>query len=305
MTQDGLAFTHHRVRRVRQLLRKRNLRHAQGSLVVEGAELLSAALEAGAAVEAVYVAAGGRTGAEESEVLQRAYNSGARVFDLAPGVVERIADTVAPQPILAVVGYATGRLEEVEGRSMVMVCVDVRDPGNAGTMIRTADAAGVEAVICCEGTVDPTNPKTVRASSGSLFHLPVIWGVGVHDVVGSLKSWGFATVGAVVHGGADYATFDWRRPTALVFGNESSGLVPTIADLLDERVSVPMKGRAESLNVGSSAAVLCFEALRQRRSGERAGDGPGPARPVTSRPASTLPASTMPAMGDRTGEGPS
>jgi TrmH family RNA methyltransferase len=261
--------------------------------VVEGAELLAAALDAGIGVEAVYVAPGGRSGAGEREAVELAYTSGARVFELAPGVVERIADTVTPQPILAVVGYATGRLEEVEARSMVMVCVNVRDPGNVGTMIRTADASGVEAVICSDGTVDPTNPKTVRATSGSLFHLPVVGGVGVHDAVGSLKGRGFATVGAVVQGGTDYATMDWRRPVALVFGNESSGLGPTTAGLLDECVSIPMRGRAESLNVGSSAAVLCFEALRQRRAGGGVAANPGPA----------VPASTMLTMTERAAKG--
>jgi TrmH family RNA methyltransferase len=257
------------------------LRRSEGALVVEGAELLSAALDSGLAVEAVYVAPGGRIRAGESQTVERAYGGGARVFDLAPGVVERIADTATPQAILAVVGYATAQLDEIEARSMVMVCVDVRDPGNAGTMIRTADAAGVEAVICCDGTVDPTNPKTVRATSGSLFHLPVVWGVTVDDVLGSLKGRGFITVGAMVRGGADYVTVDWHRPVALVFGNESSGLGPSMAELLDERVSIPMSGRAESLNVGSSAAVLCFEALRQRTGGG-AGTNPGPAGPPST-----------------------
>jgi TrmH family RNA methyltransferase len=263
--------------------------------VVEGAELLSAALDAGSTIEAVYVAPGGRTGTEGGEVIERAYASGARVFDLAPGVVERVADTITPQPILAVVGYVPGRLEDVEGTSLVVVCVDIRDPGNAGTIIRTADAAGVEAVICCDGTVDPTNPKTVRASAGSLFHLPVVSGAGGSEVVRVLRGWGFTNVGTVVRGGSDYTTFDWRRPVALVFGNESAGLGETIADLVDHQVSIPMAGRAESLNVGSAAAVLCFEALHHRR---RAGGG-AVGNPGAPGAASTIPGMTPP----RTGRG--
>lgn len=173
--------------------------------------------------------------------------------------------------------YEPGGLDEIGGGSMVMVCVDIRDPGNAGTMIRTADAAGLDAVICCEGTVDPTNPKTLRASSGSLFHLPVVWGGTAEDVVRTLKVRDFVTVGAVVRGGSDYVAVDWCRQMGLVFGNESSGLDPAIGDLLDEQVSIPMSGRAESLNVGSAAAVLCFEAQRQRRSGGGAGSRVDPA----------------------------
>ena len=134
------------------------------------------ALDAGAAVEAVYVAPEGRANPGVAAVVDRAFASGVRVFDLGPGVVERVADTVHPQPLLAVVGFAPAPSRWPEGSSTVMVLVDVRDPGNAGTMIRTADAAGIGAVIHCDGSVDPTNPKTVRASAGSIFHVPVVVG---------------------------------------------------------------------------------------------------------------------------------
>lgn len=247
--------------------------------MVEGAELLSTALDAGAVVEAVYLAPEGRPGGPEREVAERAHRAGARVFDLAPGVIERVADTVTPQPVLAVVAYRPASLiDAVGGGSLVMVCVDIRDPGNAGTMIRTADAAGLDGVICCEGTVDPTNPKTVRASSGSLFHLPVVLGGDAGEALAVLKGQGYVVAGAVVRGGSDYADIDWRRRLALVFGNESVGLSPTIDRLVDERLSIPMGGRAESLNVGSAAAVLCFEARRQRRRGvpSTPGRGGGP-----------------------------
>ncbi len=241
-------------------------------------------------VEAVYVAPQGRVGSGGAgSVVARAYSSGARVFDLSPGVLERITDTVTPQPVLAVVAYAPSPLRSVEAASLVMVCADVRDPGNAGTMIRTAHAAGADAVICCDGTVDPTNPKTVRASAGSLFHLPVVTGGDAGDVLDRLKRWGLITVGAVVRGGTDYVAFDWRRRVALVFGNESSGLAPETTGLVDERVSIPLRGGAESLNVGSSAAVLCFEALRQRRGADR-----GAANPVSAEPASTMRAMEQP-----------
>ena len=122
-------------------------------------------------------------------------------------------------------------------------------------------------MVCCDGTVDPTNPKTVRASAGSIFHLPVVLGGDPHAVIGALRGWGMAVVGTLVRGGVDYAEFDWRQRTAVVFGNEASGLDPSVTELLDQRVSIPMGGRAESLNVSVSTGVLCFEALRQRRLG--------------------------------------
>jgi RNA methyltransferase, TrmH family len=181
----------------------------------------------------------------------------------------------------------------------VVVCVDVRDPGNAGTMIRTADAAGVDAVVCCDGTVDPTNPKTVRASAGSIFHTPVVVGGEAAVVLGELRHWGMVTVGTDVHRGSDYAGFDWCRRVALVVGNEASGLGPSVQQEVDESISIPMVGRAESLNVSVAAAIICFEALRQRRAaglaiGALAGSRAGAVTPASAAP--TAPGPTMPGM---------
>ncbi len=256
--------------------------------MVEGPELLSVALDAGAPIESVFVAPEGRASRAVTGVVDRAFETGIRVFDLAPGVIERISDTVTPQPVLAVVGFSPNALEDLRGATMVMVLVDVRDPGNAGTMIRTADAAGVDGIVHCEGTVDPTNPKTVRSSAGSIFHVPVVSGGDVRQVLTSLRDWGLVTAGTAVTGGTDYAAVDWRRPLALVFGNEAAGLDGTLDDLLDEQVTIPMMGRAESLNVAVSASVLCFEALRQRRIGTMR---PDPGRGESSgeaRPGSTI-----------------
>jgi RNA methyltransferase, TrmH family len=262
--------------------------------VVEGAELLSAAVQSGAPIESVYVAPAGRANPAVAKVVDQVFAAGVRVFDLAPGVIERVSDTVTPQPIVAVVGFAPAALAELAGASMVVVCVDVRDPGNAGTIIRTADAAGVDAVVCCDGTVDPTNPKTVRASAGSIFQVPLVAGGDAAAVIERLGGWGLTTVGTEVRDGADYAGFDWRQRVALVLGNEGSGLDASLRSRLDLNVSIPMVGRAESLNVSVSAAVLCFEALRQRR---RAPGGEPPSRSTGGlRP-------TMPDM-DRAPAGP-
>jgi TrmH family RNA methyltransferase len=234
-------------------------------VVVEGAELLSVALAADASIEAVYVAPEGATAPAVVDVTQRILRQGGRVFDLAPGVMERVASTVTPQPILAVVTFTPTPLDALDRATLVVVCVDVRDPGNLGTVIRTADAAGVDAVICCDGTVDPTNPKCVRATAGSLFHIPVVDGGTSTTAVADLSARGFTTVATVVRGGTDYATFDWTDPVALVIGNEAGGLSVDLVATLDTGVTIPMVGRSESLNVSVSAAVLCFEALRQRR----------------------------------------
>ena len=242
------------------------MRLAERAFVVEGAKVLSEALAAGAPVEAVFVAPGA-----PDEVVVAAQALGVRVHELAPGVMERVADTVSPQPVMAVVGYVDVELDALEGASLLVVCVDVRDPGNAGTVLRSAEAAGADGVLCCGGSVDVYNPKTVRASAGSLFHVPVVAGGDAVEVLERIGRWGLRRFGAVAMSGSDYVAADFTGPTALALGNEATGLPDRVAGLLDERVTIPMAGRSESLNVGMAAAVLCFEAARQRRAGGSAG----------------------------------
>ncbi len=246
--------------------------------MAEGIELVRTALEAPVRLESLFLGAGSGADPDVRELAEVAAARGARVFELAPGVLERVADTVTPQPVLAVLPMLDVALEAVAPSELIVVCVGLRDPGNAGTVIRSADAAGAGAVVWCGDSVDPYNPKTVRSSAGSLFHLPLVTATGT-EVLGVLGALGYRRLAAAPRQGVDYATVDWRRPTAIVLGNEASGLDPALAATLDGSVVIPMGGRAESLNVGVAGAVLCFESLRQRRHGgptmPRMPEGPG------------------------------
>ncbi len=217
-------------------------------------------MASGAPVEAVFAAPDA-----DRNVLQRAEDAGVRVFELAPGVMERVGDTVTPQPLAGVVRFIDRPLADLTASSFVVVCADIRDPGNAGTVLRSAEAAGADGVICADGSVDIYNPKTVRASAGSIFHVPIVAGGDPVSAVEQLAAWGITTIGAVAHGGHDPADVDLTKPVALVFGNEASGLPAAVAEALQERVTIPLRGRAESLNVGMAAAILGFEVARQRR----------------------------------------
>ena len=236
--------------------------------MIEGAKLLAEALGAGAAIESVYVERG-RPGAADVAragwLADAALERGARVFELAPGVLARASDTVTPQPVAAVVPYLDVPLERLRGASLLVVCVDLRDPGNAGTVLRSAEAAGAGGVVFASGSVDVYNPKTVRASAGSVFHVPVVTGDDAAEVLDEVGRWGVRRLAASASGGADYDSLDLLAPVALVLGNEAHGLPPAVADHVDQPVTIPMAGRAESLNVGMAAAVLCFEVARQRR----------------------------------------
>lgn len=227
--------------------------------MLEGAKLLEEALAAGVAIEGVYAS----TGADLA-VLDRAHKAGLRIWTLADGVMERVADTVTPQPVMAVAAFVDRPLAEVASASPLVVCVDLRDPGNAGTVLRSAEAAGMGGVVCCDGAVDVYNPKTVRASAGALFHVPIAVGGEPLTVLDEIAERGMTRVGTVAAGGVPYTELDLTRPTALVLGNEAHGLPADVSARVDAHVTIPMAGRSESLNVGMAAAVLCFEAARQR-----------------------------------------
>jgi TrmH family RNA methyltransferase len=178
---------------------------------------------------------------------------GADVFELQEGVLERVGDVEAPQGCIAIVRRRADNLPP--NATFVVVAAGVADPGNLGTIIRSAEAAGAEGVVVTPGSADAFSPKTIRASAGAVFHVPIIesdaQGLGLH------------LVGAVAQGGVDYDAVDLLQPLALVFGNEASGIKVDLA--LDERVTIHHVGRSESLNVAMAATVLCFEVARQRR----------------------------------------
>ena len=228
--------------------------------MVEGTKLVREALAAGAAVETVFAEAEADPG-----LLEQAEAAEARVLELAPGVLGRVASTVTPQPVVAVVADLTVDLDAVGEAPLVVVCVGVGDPGNAGTVLRSAEAAGAGAVVFCGASVDVYNTKTVRASAGALFHVPLVVEGDPTTVLARLGSFGLRRLGAAVGAGRDYTTVDFTAPTAVVLGSEPTGLPPALTTVLDEWVTIPMTGRSESLNVGMAAAVLCFEAARQRR----------------------------------------
>jgi RNA methyltransferase, TrmH family len=261
---SALSKNHQRIRRLRRLSGRRSARDAERVFVLEGAKVLSEALLAGASVEAVFAAPGA-----DVPVLQEAGDAGIRIFDLGPGVMESVADTTTPQDVIAIAPYVDVGIEAARTADLVVVLVDVRDPGNAGTVLRTAEAAGAGAVVCCDGSVDVYNPKTVRASAGAVFQVPVVAGGDPLEVLDAMGGWGLQRLGTTAHTGIDYLDADLRRPTALVLGNEAHGLPTAVEAMLDAAVTIPMPGHAESLNVGMAAAIVCFEAVRQRRTPTR------------------------------------
>jgi TrmH family RNA methyltransferase len=252
------------VRRLRRLVQKRSLRWSEAVCVLEGPDLIDAALENAVEFEGIYVDVAHSGDPALAELFAKASTRGVRVFDLAPGVLEKVADAQSPQPVLAAVRFVAPQLEELEARGLIVVLHDVRDPGNAGTVIRTADAAGAAAVILSGQSVDPYNPKTLRATAGSIFHLPVVRTSNLSDATTWFRQNSLRSYAAVVRGGTDYRDVDLSESAMIVVGSEAEGLSADAAALADETISIPMAGRNESLNVSIATAVMLFEAKSQR-----------------------------------------
>ncbi len=232
--------------------------------MIEGPILVAEALAAGLPVQEVLVAPG-----VAPELVAAAEARGIAVRMVLAEVLARALDARTPPGVAAVaarpeVDLATALAAAARG-PLALVLVDVADPGNAGTLVRAGEAAGASAVLFCGASVDPCNPKCVRASAGSLFHLPVCSGGEAEAVLEDLGGAGVRRAATVVRDGRPYDEVDLTGPVAIVLGSEAHGLPSRLDALVDDRCTIPMAGRSESLNVAMAGSILCFEALRQRR----------------------------------------
>jgi TrmH family RNA methyltransferase len=250
-----------RVRELRALLRDRRTRRDAQRFVAEGPRLVAAALDHAAPVDSVLVAADAPEATQA--VAQRARDRRITVEQLAPGVAERLGGTVTTQGVFAIVRHDPPVRALPDGASFVVVVATVNDPGNAGTLWRSAAAAGADAFVLGAGSVDAYNPKLVRATAGACFSVPVLEDADITSVLDDCGASGLWRAGAVVRGGTAPDAVDFTQPCALVLGHEARGLEPGLP--LDGLVTVPMARGTESLNLAMAGSVLCFEVARQRR----------------------------------------
>jgi TrmH family RNA methyltransferase len=256
------------VQQLRRLSGRRAARQEEGAFVIEGPLLVREALAAGVHLRDVFL-----TPAADARLADEAGAAGAEVRWVTEDVLARAVDTVTPQGVAAIARRVEVTVEDAVASAvdgpLTLVLVDVSDPGNAGTLLRAAEAAGAAAVLFCGGSVDPCNPKCVRASAGALFQVPVAIGGEAEGVLERLGRAGVRTAATVVRGGTPYDHADLAGPLAIVVGSEARGLPSSLVDAVDLRLTIPMAGRSESLNVAMAGSVLCFESLRQRRNAER------------------------------------
>lgn len=250
------------------LLARKKERDRRGLFVVEGVKLFCEA--PAERIVQVYLA--------ESARAQLSAQYGEKLRSLPCEIVSdevfaRMSDTVTPQGILCLVRQYSYNIEEMlaeeKQRQLLFILLeDLQDPGNLGTIFRTAEAAGANGIIMSKRTADIYNPKTIRSTMGSVYRVPFLYAEALGPVMETLREHGVRIFAAHLSGEADYDAHDYRQGAAFLIGNEGRGLREETAAAADERIRLPMEGRVESLNAAVASSILLYEAYRQRRSAE-------------------------------------
>ena len=266
--RPALGKHHPLLRLARALRRSAAAREGEGLYLAEGPHLLEEALAAGAGIEAVLHTPDLAASDEGAALLARCTRLGVRTEEIPDAALAAVTEARSPQPVVSLVrgGRRTEQeLERLLERVPLALLLDgVQDPGNLGSIVRTADAAGCEVVLVAEASADPLHPRAVRATMGSIFRVAALREPAA-AALSRLARAGFRLVGADPHGGTDYDRADLSGKLALCLGGEGAGLSEAVRERLHDLVRIPLRPGVESLAVPAAAAVLLFEIARQRR----------------------------------------
>ncbi len=251
------------MKRLRSLLDDRAARRDAGMFVAEGIRLIEGILDRNGDIRTLYIAVDAHDAERADALFERADAAGIAVFELEAGISDRISATVTPQSVFAEVALPEHELLDVADGPVLML-VGIQDPGNAGTMLRSAEAAGCRGVIFAGNSVDPWNSKAVRASAGAVCGVAIVEEQDPVKVLEVLGEAGATRVATVARGGLAPDATDLSGSVVLVVGSEAHGLADDVVAACDVAVTIPMHGAVESLNAGMAATVLAFEAARQR-----------------------------------------
>lgn len=260
-----LDLSQRKEKNIRALKNSKNTRKKQKRFLVEGLKSVREAVKSSFDIDFIVIS---------DEFLEKNRScienlltpfNGIKIFETSNRIFKKLSDTVTPQGIMAIVKQKQYRLSELAKGSFLIVALDrVGDPGNMGTIIRTADASGADAVLVGKGCVDVYNPKVIRTTMGSIFHIPVIQTDDLSDTLIRLKEFGGHIITTYLDTTDYYYSMDLSLPTVVVVGQEDDGVSRDIIDISDYVVKIPMPGKAESLNVSIACGILLFEAVRQR-----------------------------------------
>ena len=243
-------------------LKERKGRNKSSKYIIEGFRLVQEAFKAKADIEYLFISE--RNIEKLNEYILNYINKDTKIFKIREELIKELCYTEKPQGIVAVVKMK--KYEINDSGTFYLLCDKVQDPGNLGTIIRTAHAAGVDGIILTKGTVDIYNDKTIRSTMGSIFYMPVITDDENNSIVKKLINYGFSLLATSLQGNKDFFKEDLSGKIIISVGNEGNGVSKEIYDLADKKVKIPMPGGAESLNVSIAASIIIYERLRQKLS---------------------------------------
>ncbi len=200
-------------------------------------------------------------------ILERLQARNCHIYETSAEAFEVVSDTVNSQGVIIIAARPTWKISDIiRPQANLLIAFDaVQDPGNVGTIMRTAEAAGVMGAIALRGSVDCFAPKTLRSAMGANFRLPIVTDVTAEELIEYCRAQGIALAATTAHTDTIYSDYDWLQPTMIIFGNEARGMNPDLLAACDVRLKIPLHPPVESLNVGAAAAAILFEAARQRR----------------------------------------
>ena len=242
---------------------KEKKKRQQNNIFIEGLHLLEMAIASGAEIGKVFFSDSFKT--KNERLLRHLSKNASELIETTEHILSRLSDTETPQGIVATAGIKTISLDELtlKEKPLIVVCDGIQDPGNLGTIIRTSDAVSADAVIALTGTCDAFMPKVIRSTAGSIFNIPVVYSNG-GDLIRWLKEKRISLFVTDIIASKTIYEADFRMALAFVFGNEAHGASKGIKHKATTVLNIPILGRAESLNVASSAAICLYEAVRQR-----------------------------------------
>ncbi|WP_339060004.1 RNA methyltransferase [Tepidibacillus marianensis] len=240
-------------------LKMKQGRMEQGVYLIEGFKLVEEAIRSKVDIQSIIYGMEHEIPFSWQPWIQQ---SDISLYQVSQSIIEKLTDTKTPQGFYAIIEQKKNSLEDLINKRFLLLVDEVQDPGNLGTIIRSADAAGIEAIVLGKGTVDVYNGKVIRSAMGSMFHVPFVE-ADLTQVILKLQDKGFIVVGTSPHTEKNYFELDYKQRMAIIVGNESKGLSEIRIEQVDQMVKIPFMGMAESLNVAIATAIILFERVRQ------------------------------------------
>lgn len=264
MPLDRIESRENNIVKQSRKLKIKKYRQQNNRFVIEGIRSVEEAIESKAHVE--YCLCSEALDNERIKALKEtAFKKDIKFYTTKSGLVEELCGTETPQGIVAIVEKPNVDLKWlIDSKDFLIIADRLQDPGNLGTIIRTADAAGAEGVVLSQGTVDPYSPKVLRSTMGSIFHVPVISVPDIYDVIDTMKAKGFTIYVSSLEGNSAYYQESYAGKTVIVIGNEAKGADSEMIMKADRLIKIPMPGMAESLNAAVAGGILMFEVVRKR-----------------------------------------